>query len=171
MATQTLPKRMFKLVDDLARRLTAPAGLNEPFILQDRIPQSKTRHAVVIWDRWDGMDRVERSKIILDAYKKSGILHNDSITVAMGLTQQEALQMGFLPYSIVTARRESEPVKLENMRTAMEKAGGVQVRTGALLQLRFPTLELAQEAYTLLAKKIPGPYWLIQQETGSTDSR
>ncbi|HEY8667012.1 MAG TPA: hypothetical protein VIL86_10120 [Tepidisphaeraceae bacterium] len=172
MATQTLIDRTkSKLVDELAKRVKAPEALDEPFVLQDRIPQTRTRHVVVIWDRWSEMDRAERSNVILDAYCKAGVLGKDSITVAMGLTQQEAMQMGYLPYSIVAMRKPSDPVTLERLKQAMESAGGVHVRTGSLLQLRFPSLDLAQEAYRQLIQGVPGPYWAIQHETTTSDTR
>ena len=160
-----------KLVGELAGRPNAAADLDEPFVLQDRIPQTGTRHVVVIWDRWHALDRVGRSKVILDAYQKAGILGKDSISVALGLTQQEAMQMGYLPYSIITMRKDSDPVSPERLKQAVESVGGVHVRTGSLVQLRFPTVGLAQEAYRQLTQKIPGPYWAIQHETTASESR
>lgn len=171
MATLTaLAQTKDRLVGQLARRIAAPATLDEPFILQDRVPQTRTRHVVVIWDKWSDLDRSGRSKIILDAYEKAEVLGNDSLSVAMGLTQQEAMQMGYLQYSIITLRKNSDPVTLEQLKQAMESVGGIHVRTGSLLQLRFPTKELAQEAYRQLVTQIPGPYWGIQHEASSTDT-
>jgi hypothetical protein len=87
-----------------------------------------------------------------------------TITVATGLTSEEALAMGFLPYAIVTTRREGDKLSLARLSKAMAGAGGVVVKIGPYSQLRFPTLEQAEDAYRLLSTKAPGPYWAIVRE-------
>jgi hypothetical protein len=170
MATRTATERTRDtLVGRLAQRVAAQPTLEEPFVLQNRIAQTRTRHVVVIWDAWSDMDRDERAGIILDAYQNAGVLNGDAITVAMGLTQQEAMQLGYLPYGIITLRKNSDPVSLTRLKQAMERVGGVQVRTGSLLQVRFPTQDLAQEAYRQLAERVPGPYWAILHEATPPD--
>lgn len=155
------------LTDELIERIKAPNAIDAPYILQDRVAQTRSRHVAVIWNRWKDIDRSHRSKFIIDAYEKAGVLGADSVMVAIGLTEQEAMQMGYLPYSIVTLRKSSDPVSPAQLKQAMQSIGGVHLRDGSHLQLRFPTQELAQEAYRQLAQKIPGPYWAIQGETAA----
>jgi hypothetical protein len=49
----------------------------------------------VVWDAWEGIDQLERSTIILDAYELS---HSPSaaanVTLALGLTVEEAHRLG-----------------------------------------------------------------------------
>jgi hypothetical protein len=60
-------------------------------------------HLYVIWDRWQGLRQQERSEIIMDAYETSGIRDDIlNVTVAMGLTHDEATQMG-LQYTTESA--------------------------------------------------------------------
>lgn len=157
-----------KRVAELAHRIKSPLVLAEPFILQDRIAQTRTRHVVVIWDDWDDLDSAARSQVIVDAFNAADVLGEDSVSVAMGITQQEAMQMGYLPYGIVTTRKGTDPVSLEQPRHAMENVGGIHIRTGSSHQLRFPSLDLAKEAYRQLLGVIPGPYWAITQEAIAT---
>jgi hypothetical protein len=140
--------------------------LEEPYIIQDRVPQTRSRHAVVIWDAWSGMDRAERSRIIADAFEDAGV--HDAIRVAMGLTQQEALGMGYLPYQIVANWKKTDGAQvLHAIKKAIEDAPGIHVRTGSSEQLRYPTLEHAREAYRELSSALPGPYWAIVKEEGA----
>lgn len=170
MPTRTHPNRATdKLVSALAERVKAPGGAEEPFVLQDRVPQTRTRHVVVIWNEWANVDRDERSRVILDAYDRAGVLGHDSITSAMGLTTQEALDLGYLPYSIITMRKNSDPLSSAELERAMERIGGAQFRQGALLQVRFPPRELAEGAYRRLLEAVPGPYWGIQYEKAQSE--
>jgi hypothetical protein len=48
-----------------------------------------------VWSRWSGIDRAERSEIIMDAAEKTlGPSKALDITVAMGLEPAEARRMG-----------------------------------------------------------------------------
>ena len=82
----------------------------------------------------------------------------------MGLLADEALRMGFLPYSIVTTRRQGDRPSLQGLARAMAGAGGIVVTVGSATQLRFASLEQAENAYRYLTQRIPGPYWAIVQE-------
>ena len=153
------------LVSDLAAQLRRGLNLDEPYLIQDRIPQTRTRHVVVIWDAWGDLDRPARGKVIADAFQAAKLLNSDRIAVSMGLTQQEALELGYLPYQIIANWKPSDGKKtFQRLRDALENTPGVQVRTGSSLQLRYPTLEYAQEAYRQLTKAVPGPYWTIVRE-------
>lgn len=156
------------LVSRLADRIAAPLDLEEPYIVQDRVPQTKSRHAVVIWDAWADMDRAERGRVIAEAFRDAGV--HDAVRVAAGLTQQEALGMGYLPYQIVANWKKSdgEPI-LKALKSAIQQTPGVHVRTGSSVQLRYPTLEYAQEAYRRLSAAVPGPYWTIIKEEGAPE--
>ena len=153
------------LIDDLAGVLQQPrVPQGEPLIMENQIAQTKSIHVVVIWDAWKDMLPTERSKVILDAYAKAKRARGATITVAMGLTNEEALRMRFLPYSIVTTRRQGDKVSLDELAKAMNGAGGIIVKVGSSMQLRFATLEQAEDAYRHLSQKVPGPYWAIVQE-------
>ena len=62
------------------------------------IVEQKTRYAslnvFVIWDEWRDMEQLERSEMIMDAYREVfGQEASYNVTVAMGLTQKEAERM------------------------------------------------------------------------------
>jgi hypothetical protein len=155
------------LVEKLAARLKEPAALDEPFIIEDRIPQTRSRHVLVIWDAWRSRDRTARSTVIMDAFEAAGVLKGDTIRMALGLTQQEALDMGYLPFKIVPTHRKTDRATLGQLRKALNSVGGIHIRTGASHELRFPSQGHAEEAYRQLTAKLPGPYWAIVQEVAS----
>ncbi|HTW94851.1 MAG TPA: hypothetical protein VMD30_08670 [Tepidisphaeraceae bacterium] len=153
------------MIDELAGALQRPKPpQGEPLIVENQIAQTKSMHVVVIWDAWKDMSPTERSKVILDAFAKARRARDTTITVAMGLTNEEALRMSFLPYSIVTTRRQRDDVSLDELAKAMSGVGGIIVKVGTSVELRFATLEQAEDAYRLLSQKVPGPYWAIVQE-------
>lgn len=162
--TQENHRTKQKLVDQLVARLRDPLALEEPFVMEDRIPETRTRHVWVVWDAWKNFNRAAREAIIEEAFAASGVLKGDVILIARGLTQGQAFNSGFLPYKIVSTRRKTDPVSVVQLRNAMNSVGGVHVKAGASHQLRFPSMEYAQEAYRQLTEKVPGPYWAIVQE-------
>jgi hypothetical protein len=126
-------------------------------------------HVAVIWDEWKDLTPEERARVLREAYAKANRRRGYTITAAVGVTSEEALRLGLLPYSIVTTRRAGDKVLLDELSRAMASAGGVPVRIGTSAQLRFPTLEAAEDAYRLLSQEIPGPYWAIVHEPTAID--
>jgi hypothetical protein len=168
MTTNTTAVRQPTLTVQLAARIAGEPSATEPYIIQDRVPQTHSRHVVVIWDAWDEMDRTARSQIIADAFRQTGI--RDNLTVALGLTQQEAMSMGYLPYQIIANWKKGDGERaFKALRKAVREAPGVHVRTGASEQLRYPSLEHAQDAYRHLSAVVQGPYWAIVKENGAIE--
>ncbi len=68
---------------------------SEPIIIEDRQGRQGPIHVYVIWQDWAGLDQIERSEIIVDACEQvRGADFALDVTVAMGLTAQEAARMG-----------------------------------------------------------------------------
>lgn len=141
----------------------------EPLVVENRIGQTRSMHVAVIWDKWKNLSPTDRSKIILDAYAKAHRLPDSVITVAMGLTGEEAFRMGFLPYSIVTTRRQGDKATFDELAEAMVSVGGMVVKVGSAVQVRFPTSEMAEDAYRELSQKVPGPYWAIVHDQSASE--
>jgi hypothetical protein len=169
-ATADNTKRIQILADALYRAIRNPApSRGEPMIVENRIAQTKSAHVTVVWDRWDDIPPEGRSKVILDAYARAGRLADLTITAAMGLTGEQALRIGFLPYSIIPTRRARDKASPQELESAMAAVGGLELKIGSSTQLRFPTLEKAEDAYRELSQKIPGPYWAIVHEQPAND--
>jgi hypothetical protein len=143
---------------------------SQPLILENRVAQTKSVHLVVIWDFWADMASAERATIIREAAARSKHFRGSSITLALGVTSDEALRSGFLPFAIVATHRQKDPVSSDALAHALAKAPGVPVRIGDRLQLRFPTLDMAENAYRQLSQEVPGPYWaIVQDQTPAAD--
>jgi hypothetical protein len=86
------------LVDTLAQEFHTPSSeVQQPYFQIQPQPPLNRVHITVIWDRWNKLSHQERSEIILDAYEKcQGQGSAQSVSVAMGLTQQEADRLGFI---------------------------------------------------------------------------
>jgi hypothetical protein len=69
-----------------------PRQQGQPDIIIDQQPGPQAPvHVFVIWDEWEGLNQIERSEIITEAYEA---VHGPDevvrVTVAMGVTPQEA---------------------------------------------------------------------------------
>jgi hypothetical protein len=165
---ETLPDE--KLVVALADRLLHPPEPRyEPFVIEDRVAQTKSLHVVVIWDEWEGLDRAARGSVIMDAYARAK-RSKATLTVAMGLTQHEALRMGFLRYKLITAVRKGDPISTKELAAAYATAGGVLEVVGKSTIRRYPTQEAAEDAYRAAFSAAPGPYWIIEREVDAPDA-
>ena len=92
--TQSTLPRDTELQGELEEELRSPKASGEPDIVIER-PHSSTIHLVVIWSKFQGIEQVVRSSIILDAFTAvKGIPEAQKVTVAMGLTPDEAQRMG-----------------------------------------------------------------------------
>lgn len=156
-----------ELVAVLANELRVPAsgGSHQPFIFEQEIPQTDTFHVIVFWDRWREVPPEERSAIIMDAYERTEPSMVPQVTIAMGVTVEEAIRMDLLPFQVQPMTRDSDHADSERLRTLMIEEGAVQTRDG--LQLRFPTRRLAEEAMERLLKEAPEGHWTLVETVTS----
>jgi len=67
---------------------------DQPIVLIDRSAPGGARHVFVVWDRWGTMEQLERSETIMDACEEVlGVEESLKVTVAMGLTKEEAKRL------------------------------------------------------------------------------
>jgi len=157
--------RVRDLTNELAARLgQADPARGEPLVVEDRIAKTRSIHVIVIWDKWADLSPSDRSPVILDAYAKAKRLQGSTITATIGVTGEESLRMGLLPYGIVMMVRRGDRASPAELARAMAGAGGVVLKVGSSTELRFATREQAEDAYRELSQKVPGPYWAIVQE-------
>jgi hypothetical protein len=97
---QLQPRQLSSDARELKDRLIAewrspdPAA-QQPVILEESGHPNQPLHVYVIWDEWAPLPQVERSEIIIDAYQERyGQAQSLNVTVAMGLTPEEADRMG-----------------------------------------------------------------------------
>jgi len=87
------------LVEDLAKELST-AGSGDPryvpvILLEWTKGGSPSLHVFVVWDdqQWTEIDRAERSEVIMDAMEKARPDEALKVTIAMGLTSDEAKRL------------------------------------------------------------------------------
>jgi hypothetical protein len=106
-------ERFSSIVEDTLRReLTAElrgsgssangsAAVREPLVLENWIESEQALNVTVIWGRWNLVNAGNRTQLIVDAYKAAKPRDADQLNVVMGVTVDEAVQLGILPYEIV----------------------------------------------------------------------
>lgn len=156
--------------DQLVKRLVPElqtAGTDpQPLILEEEIDSTGSRHVHVIWDRWRNLTDEQRAAVIMDAYLISeGKQAAENITIASGVTVEEALVLGLLPYKVVSARKrhENKPPAAEHKKALLAEARKTLLGEGAK-ELRYARLEDAEAARKRLEKALPGSQWAVVQE-------
>lgn len=70
-------------------------GTAEPIMILEAQGQSTPTHLYVIWSEWGQLTQLERSEIVLEAYREAkGNSFASQLRVALGLTPEEAERMG-----------------------------------------------------------------------------
>jgi hypothetical protein len=154
-----------RLVKKLVREFTASSTNLQPLILEEKIPATKSRHVRVIWDAWKDLPDEQRSDIIVNAYTQAeGPEVAGEITIAEGVTPQEALALGLLPFKEVPARKTDDPVSPEEYRKALADEAQRTLLGPRAKELHYARLEDAEPAQQRLAQRLPGSSWAIVQE-------
>lgn len=94
---RTLPDSAGELTRLLHNEWTKPKRSGQPLIVIEG-NKNQPIHIYVIWDRWGDLSQTERSEMIMDVIDhlsgKDRLPANSPVTVAMGLTTEEAKRMG-----------------------------------------------------------------------------
>ena len=149
-----------KVAEQLARELAGEQTPNGPVIYEIPFERQDRIDVLVVWDAWMPFSSTDRSNMILEAYQSSKI----QIAQPLGLTRQEAIDQQVLPYAVVPMMRRGE-INEEDVKKAMLAEGGFPLENGKV-DLRFPTMSLAEEAHKRLADALPKGYWSIVQTAG-----
>jgi hypothetical protein len=157
VATVITAERRRTVIDQLARELSGETTPNGPVIFEIPFQPPDKFDVLVVWDAWEPFSSEDRSNIILEAYKEL----RPKIAQALGVTYQEAIEQQVLPYSVVPMVRHGE-VDGEELKKAMIAEGGFVLASGKV-DLRFPTMALAERAHRRLSDKLPKGYWSIVQ--------
>src|SRR5438105_4577593 len=112
------PDRRKQLVEQLKTELEGTVTADGPLIFEIPLPESLQWDILVVWDKFHGLGSGDRSNVIREAYTDKEI----PISLAMGVTQREALDQNSLPYAVIPSLpgRKKEMSKL---REAMNSEG------------------------------------------------
>ena len=149
-------------------RQNLPAGqgvLERPNIYEEEVPQTAALHVVVVWDRWDEAPRLIRGSIILAAYRQVDPDKSQRIRFPVGLTFEEAVSSGYLPFKIVLEARHGDPLDMHSVEAAMIEAGGRRTETGTI-ELRFPYQALAEQTQQHLQEIFGEGTFSVIEEAG-----
>ena len=85
------------LVHELGAEWTRPnSAAPEPVTYLERAKDGRPERVYVLWNKWTGIEGVERGEIIMEAAESVfGLDDALSISVVVGMTQPEAQRMGF----------------------------------------------------------------------------
>lgn len=149
-----------KVAEQLAKELAGEQTPDGPVIFEFPFEQADRIDVLVVWDAWKRFPSTDRSDLILEAYQGSNV----QIAQALGVTYQEAIEQQVLPYAVVPMIRQGD-IDEETVRNAMLAEGGFALESGNV-DLRFPTMSLAQQAHKRLTDKMPKEYWSIFETVG-----
>jgi len=154
-----------QLIDKLIAFLTGKKRSTRFLVIENELPQTNSLHVTVIWSDWHTVDVGRRGRLIMEAYERTGRGQNRRITLALGLTPREALDLGLLPLRVQLNHRRTDPVARKDLVHALAHAvDGVLIRTEAGPELRLPSEDRALDVYRDLSERFPGPYWSMVQD-------
>lgn len=114
----------------------------------------------------------DRTAAILRAYRDAfGQESRDRIALASGLTVPEACAAAMLPFQIIAAVRNTDPVTSDQCRQAMIDEGASILLGDDPPLLRFQTEEDAEAAKQRLTERLPnsGAVWIITHDVGAVE--
>jgi hypothetical protein len=96
---RTLSNEASTLRDQLVQEWREPDPARvEPFIVEEQDSRTGTLRLYVFWRAWAGLPQRERSEVIMDAFEQArGPAPEVRVTLAMGLTPDEAERLGMRP--------------------------------------------------------------------------
>jgi hypothetical protein len=152
-------------VKKLVQEFTSSSANVQPLILEEEIPSTNSRHVHVVWDRWKELEDEQRSAVISDAYTEAeGPEAAKAITIADGLTPQEAYALGLLSFKVVPVRKKNDPISFDAYEQAKAKEARRTLRGTKSKELRYARLEDAQQAFERLQAVLPHSSWAVVQE-------
>jgi len=146
--------------NDLLRRLfderKGQSTTGGPSIFEIPLDQSDMLDVMVVWNDWHGVRSEDRTELIKEAYRD----HQEELALALGVTYEEAIEQGVLPYRVRQRFGPQPKFDNEQVRSAYLSVGGVE-RPDGEISLRYPTMSTAQTAVAKLQQLLPGTEWLI----------
>jgi hypothetical protein len=158
---EPLLNRFDDLVEVLVEEL-ACGRKAQPAFIEQQMPVSFARHVYVIWDRWVDVPEDERSDVILRAYGRFEGEASTNIAFGIGVTGQEAVELGLLPFVVQYSNLEHvAPIDCEKAKKNELSSTILGIRSS---ELRYPTHEEAELAVERLQSAVPGSKWTVTQE-------
>ena len=146
--------------NDLLRRLVderkGQSTTGGPSIFEIPLDQSDMLDVMVIWNDWHGVRSEDRTELIKEAYRD----HQEGLALALGVTYDEAIERGLLPFRV--RQRFGPQLKFddEQVRSAYFRVGGIENPEGGI-SLRYPTESIAEAAVRELQQLLPGSQWMV----------
>src|SRR5208337_843240 len=127
-----------------------------PVIFEIPLEQSDKLDVMVVWDAWQGVRSEDRTRLIQEAYREQ----QDSLALALGVTYEEAIEQGLLPFRVRPRTRQQVDFREEDLRSASLSVGGFE-RPDNVIELRYPSRTVAEETIRRLEELLPGTEWAV----------
>lgn len=150
-------ERRDELLRQLEQELAGQRVADGPLIFEIPLEQSSKIDVIVVWQKFAPLLSEDRTNLILAAYADT----QANISLALGVTRDEALDQQVLPYAVVPMSRAGE-ANDDELRNAMLDEGGIAI-SPRTVELRFPTMAMAETAHRRLCDRMPHGYWSIVQ--------
>lgn len=147
------------LADEMKKEVDLGQPLEQPIIVENKIGRSGSLHVAVIWERWGLVPAGERSRIVFKAYEQVDPDQVDSITIALGATTLEAIDLGLLPYGVEPTIKEGDGVSPQRVDELLQGERAVATPSGLIL--RFPSRDAAEAARQRLVEKSDERFWAL----------
>jgi hypothetical protein len=156
-----------ELVGQLSQELAGRTTEGGPVIFEIPLDQRDEVDVFVVWQAWEGLRWEDRASVIVEAYRGQPT----KIAQPLGVTYDEAVEQGLLPYAVEPNVRRDEEADLNRLRDAMLREGGIELPDDRrTVKLRFPNMKMAESAYHKLCEAVPEGCWSLVQSQASSSS-
>jgi hypothetical protein len=152
------PERRQALLKALSDELSGRTMGAGPVIFEIPFEEAGKIEPLVVWDQWEGVRPIDRTKLIYEAYGE----HQETLGQAVGVTRDEAMQDDLLPYEVLFTHDFPKYWELsgggeagrQKVQMAMIEEGATRLPDGRV-ELRCPTKAMADAACNRLREKLP----------------
>jgi hypothetical protein len=148
------PEARARLLEKLKKELQGESTSNGPIIFEIPFNEMDRFDVLIVWDEWGKLRSEDRTNLILDAYGERQF----QIVQALGLTMDQAIEEGRLPYRLECNNPGTSSVS--EIHEAMIALGGFSFNDKKV-ELRVPSFGIAQEIQRKLGSRLPGSQWGI----------
>jgi hypothetical protein len=157
----------------LKHEIEGPGSKDGPVIFE--VPAgTECLDVLVVWEDWKPVRPEDRTRLVLEVYGEH------KIAQALAVTFDEAMKEQLLPYAVVSIFEREQKLrrlvygdeadkKLHEIRAAKKEQRGCFSLPNGVIELRFPTRALAEQARKALAERHEEFQWSVVAEVAVFD--
>ena len=136
----------------------------QPLIVEESVGTG--RYVYVVWDQWEHWPEQDRTDLILEAYDKVEPAMREMLINAVGVTAEQALDLGLLRFRIAPVPKRDHDYDKSRVMATIANEQKHTVLGDHAGELRYASVEEAEQARLRLEREYRDVHWVITEEVG-----